>query len=153
MDIQLTATVYANGLQPSFDASIMGGDFATDDGLATAVIVSLFTDRRAHTDDILPDSNSDRRGWWGDSYSELPNDLIGSRLWLLQRERDLPAVAQRAKIYIEEALQWLVDDGVVASFTVDVQRPRPGWMLYIVDFFQPGQAPRQFQFTHFWAGS
>ena len=58
-----------NGL---FDALLSGplADLQGDDGLMTAVIISLFTDARAHDDDPLPDErvgvSSDRRGWWGD---------------------------------------------------------------------------------------
>ena len=56
-----------NGL---FDALLSGplADLQGDDGLMTAVIISLFTDARAHDDDPLPDErvgvSSDRRGWW-----------------------------------------------------------------------------------------
>ena len=45
-------------------------DLQGDDGLFTAVIISLFTDRRANADDPLPDERicalPDPRGWWGD---------------------------------------------------------------------------------------
>ena len=54
----------------SADLSILGGDLATDDGLRTAVIISLFTDARARADDPLPEADADRRGWWGDCGSD-----------------------------------------------------------------------------------
>lgn len=75
-------------------------DLQGDDGLMTAVIISLFTDARAHDDDPLPDErvgvSSDRRGWWGDclpdAQGEQTLESIGSRLWLLWREKDLDSV-------------------------------------------------------------
>jgi len=98
-------------------------DLTTDKGLQTAVIVSLFTDRRAYPDDVLPDSNSkDRRGWWGDSLSPLQDDRIGSRLWLLNREKTTTLTLERVRRYAKEALNWMVEDGVAASVQVEVER-------------------------------
>ena len=44
------------------DAAVEGHDLALEDGLATAVILSLFLDARARADDTLPDGGTDRRG-------------------------------------------------------------------------------------------
>jgi len=97
------------------DWSIMGGALASGNDLASAVLISLFTDRIADDSDIPPDGSDDRRGWWGDADEELP---IGSRLWLLDRSRLTQDVANAAKIYMEEALQWLIDDQVALSVKV-----------------------------------
>jgi phage gp46-like protein len=103
---------------------IAAQDLTKDEGLETAVIISLFTDRRAKEDDVLPDSNStDRRGWWGDLPSPfVEGDQIGSRLWLLSREKTLESAIEKAKGYAEEALQWFVEDGVAAKVEVDAER-------------------------------
>ena len=95
----------------------MIADGALDSGndLATAVILSLFTDRRADDDDRLPDG-LDRRGWWGDG--EADEGPMGSRLWLLSREKTTPETRRRAETYAREALQWLVDDGAADSVRV-----------------------------------
>lgn len=102
----------------SADLAIVDGDLATDDGLRTAAILSLFTDARARDDDPLPDADADRRGWWGDCANSDPNDRIGSRLWLLVREKVTDAVAVRARDYAREALAWMVTDGVAAAVDV-----------------------------------
>lgn len=88
--------------------------------LVRAVIVSLFTWRRARPDDILP--SDERMGWWGDTYPFVPSDQIGSRLWLLGRAKILPNTPVKAKEYCTEALAWLVDDGVCAAVEVDAER-------------------------------
>ena len=88
--------------------------------LVRAVIVSLFTWRRANPDDELP--GSDLQGWWGDSFAQLPGDRIGSRLWLLWRTTLVPETLRRAKEYATEALQWLLDDGVATAVQVDAVR-------------------------------
>ena len=107
---------------PRFDWALKRGDLAPDDGLETAVILSLFTDRRAREDDPLPDGSADRRGWWGDAYppaeARAGQEHIGSRLWLLEREKDTQDVVNRARDYAEEALQWLVDDGIAEHIEV-----------------------------------
>lgn len=99
-----------------FDLSLEGGDLAADDGLETAVILSLFTDRRALAEDRLPDGGSDRRGWWADAYFDRPH---GSRLWLLHREKEQEEVRRRAQEYAEEALAWLVEDHVAETVEVE----------------------------------
>jgi phage gp46-like protein len=86
-------------------------DLLTDEGPETAVLLSLFTDGLAHEDDVLPDpGDADRRGWWADT--DAPEGPIGSRLWLLAREKETAGVQQRAEFYAREALQWMIDDEV-----------------------------------------
>ena len=88
--------------------------------LPRAVLISLFSWRRANPDDDLP--GTDRFGWWGDTYPEITNDRIGSRLWLLSRSKLTRQTVLRAKEYAEEALKWLVDDGVADSVAVESER-------------------------------
>lgn len=101
-----------------FDLAMDGVDLATDEGLETAIIVSLFTDARADARE-LPAGHTDRRGWWGDVAD--PQDPIGSKLWTLAREKSINAVVVRAEEYTHQALQWLVDDGVVSDIDVTAE--------------------------------
>lgn len=103
----------------TFDLAIDGYGLKTESGLRSAVIVSLFTDRRAESDNALPSGTTDRRGWWADP-------TLGSRLWLLKREKETPDLYARARHYAEEALAWLVDDGVASAVVVAVERVRAG---------------------------
>lgn len=77
-----------------------------DDGLGTAILISLFTDRRVTADE----AEGDRRGWIGDALSEIEGDRIGSRLWLLKREKATEDTRQRAIEYSAEALAWMEDE-------------------------------------------
>jgi phage gp46-like protein len=90
------------------------GSIARDDGLATAVLLSLFLDARAAPDD----GATDRRGWLGDALSPVPGDRIGSRLWLLAREKQTDETLRRAEDYAAEALAWLVEDRLAESVEV-----------------------------------
>ena len=117
----------------SFDFVVQDGDFATDNGLLTAVLISLFTDRRANDDDVIPDGTGNRRGSWQDQYLEVEGDLLGSRLWLLGREKELSHVLQRAQMYAEEALAWMVEDVVARSVTVTAEWSAPGVLGLLVE--------------------
>jgi phage gp46-like protein len=92
-------------------------DLVSGRDLETAAVISLFTDRLAEPGDRLPDaSDSDRRGWWADwDYEGGP---IGSRMWLLSREKQTEDVRLRAEDYCREALQWMLDDDVADSIVV-----------------------------------
>jgi len=103
-----------NGL----DLAIAGNDLRTVQGLSTAILISLFTDRRAEDDDELPLGTTDRRGWWGDAFADVSGDRIGSRLWLLRRAKQTQQTLNRAKEYAHEALAWLIDDGVATSLQI-----------------------------------
>jgi phage gp46-like protein len=92
-------------------------DLVTGRDLETAATISLFTDRLALPDDPLPDPNDgDRRGWWADW--EADGGPLGSRIWLLSREKETEEVRQRAEDYCREALQWMIDDDVADAVEV-----------------------------------
>jgi len=120
----------ANDIKISWDDDLAEGDIQFDNGdlvrepgLETAVLMSLYTDRLADIDDVLPDSQSDdRRGWWGDLINNTNDDQIGSRLWLLERATTTTETLVDAKFYIEECLQWMIDDGVCQDIEVEVER-------------------------------
>jgi phage gp46-like protein len=105
-----------------FDWGIEKGALSADDGLTSAVIISLFSDRVAAADDQLPDGSGDRRGCWSDMpLDDGKPDPIGSRLWLLARAKATVKTAARAQQYALEALQWLKDDGVAGDIEVTAQ--------------------------------
>lgn len=111
------------------DIERYSGNIVTSDMLYTAVTISLFTNRRALSTDVLPDEQSmDYEGWWADAYAETQGDLIGSRLWLLRRSKATQETANLAKLYAEEALQWLIEDGVAKSVVVEAE-PMPNDIL------------------------
>ena len=91
-----------------------------EETLRRAVTISLFTWRRAGPDDVVDDS--DRKGWWGDSVPSVAGDKIGSRLWLLSRRTLVADTLKDAEAYANEALAWLVDDGVLTRVTVTAER-------------------------------
>lgn len=93
---------------------------ATESAWRRAAVISLLTWRRAGADDALDDS--ERYGWWGDSFPSQTNDQIGSRLWQLRRRSLTAQTVQDATAYAREALQWMLDDGRVIDIDVTTTR-------------------------------
>ncbi len=147
MDIALTF------LPGTFDADVRieKGDLVSEKDLETAITLSLFTDRRASSDDPLEDGES-LRGWWGDSFAEIKNDKIGSKLWLLRREKQLPIVLTRARQYALEATQWLIDDQVAQSIQIETEivGEKPNGILGIAVRVKRPQGVKTFKYQYAW---
>ena len=152
-------------IQLTWDRDLQGGaisfadnDLVTSKSLLTAVLVSLFTDARAADDDPLPDPrDDDRRGWWGDATNTaMTGDSVGSKLWLLEREKNVADVLKRAKAYIEDALAWMVDEGIAKSITGAAEAQQmtntPGaYMLaFSVSIAKPDGTTASFKFEQEW---
>lgn len=113
-----------DGARMSGGLAVADGRILTTDGFATAVAVSLFSDRRAGNDDVLP-GGTDRRGWWADIHLDEP---LGSHLWLLHREKQMASVLVKARDYAEAALGWLVRKRYAREVTVTASVVRDGWL-------------------------
>jgi len=97
------------------DVVVAGGDLVLDATPLTPMLMSLGLDRRAEPDDALPDGVPDtsapahfdlRRGWAGDAL-DREGRRTGSRLWLLNREKQTEGTRARAEGYAAQALAWL----------------------------------------------
>lgn len=108
------------------DVLLLAGDLLAENSLQTALLLSLFTDRRATRDELERFGGDDPRGWWGDVDAQVPGDQFGSRLWLLEREVDTDETLNRARAYAEEAVAWVVEDGLAESIPVAAEYLRPG---------------------------
>lgn len=145
-----------------WDNTVGLGDFvlsaeglATEDGLRTAFILSLFTNAPARPGDRMPDgtiAKGGEGGWWADSPEASPlveGDATGSRLWLLGRAKSTRDNLQRAGSYIREALQWLIDDQVLERMDTVVESVER--LAFEVSAFRPDGSPVKFRFPDAWA--
>lgn len=96
------------------DLVFNGRDFALDSTPASLMLLTLGSDRRAHTDDVLPDSVSEtnpanpgtlmaRRGWPGDAL-DPQGRLSGSRWWVFQDAKATEATRRNFEGATTEAL-------------------------------------------------
>ncbi len=97
------------------DMRLEGVDVIRDAGFETSVLISLLTDARAGVEDVLPHGGDDLRGWWADEFLESP---FPSKLWLLSRSKMTPQVLADGKQYAEQALEWMIEDGIAESVEV-----------------------------------
>lgn len=132
------------------DWQVLAPGLAEDSGLDTAVIISLFTDRQAEDGDLPAGEN--RRGWWGDTYADIEGDKIGSRLWLLSREKQLPQVLAKAEEYASEALAWMIADGIADRVQVTAAVISQGVLGLEIQIYRNDNPPVRYRFEYFWQG-
>lgn len=125
-----------SGMIELADIQMADRDLLRDPGFETAILMSLFTNRRADPDDILPDNTDDKEGWWGDILNE-DGDQDGSRLWLIGRHKNTTEVLPRAEEYITEALQWMVDDKIADKVKVTINRLDMMSIQFSIEIYRP----------------
>jgi phage gp46-like protein len=131
--------------------SATGQDLARDDGLESAVILSLFTDRRATPEQIREgDDRVDLRGWWGDFAADVEGDRFGSLLWLLRREKQTADTLARGRQYATDALAWMVEDLVAQAVDVSTEYIDRGVMGIAVVIARPDGERRTYRYHFEW---
>lgn len=95
----------ANGYDIAFDED---GDIETADQLDTALLMSLFCERRAAPNEMpVPEL---RRGWIGNEAT--PGVEIGSKLWLYEQARVTRTILNGIEAAARDAMRWLLEDGL-----------------------------------------
>jgi phage gp46-like protein len=112
------------------------GSLLTDDGIETVVMVSLFTDARATSDDGIG-ANEDLGGWWFDAYSDTPGENTGSKLWTLRNSTLSDETIRKLKTYCDEALAWMVEANAATSADTVVTRIEDGASC-VTTIYRPG---------------
>lgn len=135
------------------DMSLSPGDIDADDGLQTAVLISLFSDARA-TQEMLDqiDNDGDLRGFWGDI--TIPGDSTGSLLWTIKRAKQLTSTLAKARGFCQEALRWMIDDKIAEKVEVFTSYlgPASGVMIIEINIYRPGtKNPVQYRFNYEWS--
>lgn len=134
------------------DLVLSGFDLGRDDGLETAVIISLFTDRRATPEQLPPEAlQDDLRGYWGDLAQASASDQTGSLLWLLAREKQRPQTLSRAQQYGRDALNWMIDDRVATRIEVAATFASRGVMHLVIDIYRPSGTAVRYRYNYEWS--
>lgn len=89
------------------------GDFATTEGLDTALIISYHEELRANEDEVAQPEL--RRGWCGSEDNEFEQ---GSKLWLWEGSRRLQSVINGSQSDTLIGFDWLLDDGLADEITI-----------------------------------
>lgn len=126
------------------DLELANGDLVMDPGLATATIVSLWTDRRATLDDGLA-VDDDPRGYWGDR----EGDRWGSHLWLLERAKHTDDTLREAEHAARMSCDWMRRVGIAQRVTARASWAETGH-LRVELTVEPDTRPR---WAELWAGT
>lgn len=134
------------------DIELRKGAPIIDDGLQTAVYMSLFSDAF--------DSNEVAGGWWGDLLEEaIParssskkaqaaaSAKLGSRIWTLSRAKVLPGIEKTVEGYCLNALQWLKDYKIAEAITCVVTILSGHNILMEIGISQPGKDTTEYRFN------
>lgn len=94
------------------------GDLVGSNSIDTAVLMSLFTDKRADKSEIR--KATQRRGWVGNLFNNNENYEIGSKIWIHSNQGRMQAdnlnnIVDDAK----DSLNWLLEDGIVDQMVID----------------------------------
>lgn len=107
-----------------------------DTQLVELIINALLTDRRVSDDE--PAHLGKRGGWWADP-------TFGSRLWTLKgRQLSANELIRTIVEYIQEALQFLVDDGIASDIETTVKLESSTTVLVNVTILSPDETERVF---------
>lgn len=105
-----------------FDITFVEPDILADPTLNSAILISLFTDKRANN----------KNGWWGDDYLPIDDDEMGGLLWLLKKAKPTPETLRRAEGYAKQALKWMIDDKHLEELAVSAHYEKPSTTLWLV---------------------
>lgn len=108
----------AESLGPA-DLIVDDKDVMSDSTFETAITITLGTDARASNNDILPKGYTTQRGYWANN---LLGINLGCKLWLLHRSILSNTTVVLAKQYLLDGFQWMIDDGIISTLDVKVNR-------------------------------
>jgi phage gp46-like protein len=99
-----------------FDFSITSGDFTTTSGLDSALLMSMFVNKRADFSEVA--AVGKQQGWWGNTIGGYANYEIGSKLWLLYQAKHTNNTLNLAKTYTYDGLSWFLADQLADRIVV-----------------------------------
>lgn len=126
-----------------FDLALDGDDFKADNGLETAVAISLFSDRRV-SDEELPQLEQGKRGWWGDMFPEIDQDRIGSRIWTVLRDKATTEILNRVNELCREALEWMQEDGIAGEIEISSEYNESKQLITSIEISEPDETTQRF---------
>jgi len=144
-----------NAALNTFDWTISGTSLKADDQLYNAIMLCLFTDKRARDDYPLPSAEDDPRGWWGNNINIDSNNgeqELGSYLWIYERSAMTDANLKGIEDAVNDALLPLTATGMVARYDSQVawDKPKGSVCIGVQVYSQDGAKAFDQRFTRVW---
>lgn len=111
----------------------------TKDRLLRSVWISLFS--WARDDNVKP-----FRGWIGDNFGVK----IGSRLWTINPSKITDDTLRIAKEMCDEALAWMIEDGLAKSVDVIIERDGVDRINILVTITKNDGKIKEIRFDNIW---
>ncbi|MES2615429.1 MAG: phage GP46 family protein [Bdellovibrionota bacterium] len=131
----------------ALDLVVNNSEVQVDESLKSAVLVSLFTDVRCEKTE-LPSGETLQRGYFGDG---IFGEKTGSKLWLLERAKYTNDVLIKAKEYAQNALNWLVTDGLAKEVGVQTYFNEKKKMILNITLFKNNDAVESITINNLWS--
>lgn len=105
----------------AYDIDFSNGDFDLTDGLDTAIILSIFGEKRATKTQVS--ETLLRRGHFTNEFSDVENYEVGSRQWLYTEQvANSQSNLSLLENSIRDGLQWMTQDDIVSNITVQASK-------------------------------
>lgn len=92
------------------------GQLVLDFGFETTIGLSIMGERRASEGEVVTPEH--RRGWIGNLLADTPGFEQGSKSWLFKQSRLTSETVTAIRNTDQEALDWMVEDGLAKSIIV-----------------------------------
>lgn len=125
-------------------------DLVLESGLDTTFFLAVYTDAIASEEDELPNSDGDRRGWWGD---ELLGLSTGSKIWVYS-ERGKLTIENIENIrteMINAVTTQMINTGMIESITVTYEKLVDG-VTWDVAMYRGTSTNVFLQYSQLWDG-
>ncbi len=129
------------------DLALSFDDLVRDEGLESAVLISLFTDARAEPEEV-PDSSNDLSGSF---LTSIDGTVYGSKIWTLRRSKADNNTVQKMTDYARSALAWMVEDGVAGSIEAQAILVDKERIDLSVKIYKNGEAIFNRRFEDLWS--
>lgn len=99
-----------------YDITFTDGNFTLTYGLLTAFLMSIFCEQRDNSIEVP----QNRGGWAGNELQPIAGFQQGSLIWTLYQSIADEDAATKAQQFIENGLQWLIDDLIAKDVQAEV---------------------------------
>jgi len=115
-----------------YDLAFDNGDLKSTQGFTSALLMSIFCERRATASEVADPSK--RRGWWGNAFLGFTDFQIGSKLWLLSQARADQVTLNNSITFSSNAVEWFKEDKYIDKANVTADYDEQNALLIFIQF-------------------
>jgi phage gp46-like protein len=114
----------------TYDIDFENGDFALTDGLDSAILLSIFGEKRAPKEKVRDPLK--RRGHFSNEFADIEGYQVGSTQWLYtEQSENSESNTTELENSIKDGLKWFVDDKICKRTNVKATKKSDGVIVDI----------------------